>query len=66
MSCRCGTEASEACYLCKAPICAFHCGRQAKVDQMSGYVRLRTLPVCYPNCTSSFGEPEVPRKDLRN
>ena len=61
MNCRCGTQASERCHLCKEPVCAYHCGRQAVTTAMSGYVRIRTEAVCYPNCTASFGEAERPK-----
>lgn len=59
MNCRCGAVATKTCSLCKDELCEFHSTELAVQTQMPGYVRTRLEPVCFPNCTSSFGEREL-------
>lgn len=56
--CRCGEISTKVCHLCKTELCDFHAGGKAVATQFEGFTRLRLEPVCFPNCTSSFGRAE--------
>lgn len=57
MSCRCGEPATKVCHLCKSPLCDFHAGtKPVNTVLASGLTRIRLEPICFPDCTSLFGE----------
>lgn len=54
--CRCGADASAICSLCKSELCSFHQSTKTESTPFAvGVTKLKKVPVCFPNCTSSFG-----------
>lgn len=54
--CRCGQPAHFVCHLCQERLCGFHKGDKPTAAHFNGYTRIRLQPVCFPNCTSGFGQ----------